>query len=60
MEANKFEIDNDFILLKEKTLVKQRKLKYKLKDLMAQCNVNAPFSEEELSWLNMNLIGLEL
>lgn len=59
MEANKFEIDNDFILLKEKILVKQRKLKYKLKDLMAQCNVNAPFSEEELAWLNMNCIGLE-
>lgn len=27
---------------------------------MMQCNINAPFSDEELIWLNINPIGTEL
>jgi antitoxin ChpS len=55
-----FKIDNNSLLSKEKTPIKPRRLKYKLKDLMEQCNLNAPFSEEELAWLNAPRIGLEL
>jgi len=39
---------------------KKTKPKYKLDDLLAQCDHNAEFSEKEKQWLNANPVGREL
>jgi len=39
---------------------KKAKAKYKLDDLLAQCDPNAKLSEEEQQWLNSSPIGREL
>lgn len=38
----------------------KRQLKYKLEDLMDKCDINAPFTEEEMAWLNLSSVGMEL
>lgn len=41
-------------------IVERRKRKYTLAELLAQCDPDAPFSEEDLEWLNSPPVGREL
>lgn len=41
------------------TITPQKKPRYKLADLMAQCDPNVPLNAEELEWMNMPEVGLE-
>jgi antitoxin ChpS len=34
--------------------------KYTLEELLAQCDLDAPFSEEELEWMNAPSVGREI
>ena len=38
---------------------KPRKARYRLDDLVAQCDLNAPLTEEDRVWLNAPAIGRE-
>jgi antitoxin ChpS len=38
----------------------RRRPKYTLKQLLAECNPDAPLTEEEKAWLNMPPVGREL
>lgn len=37
----------------------QRKNRYKLSELLAQCNASLPLTEEEQEWLDAPAVGLE-
>lgn len=41
-------------------VIARRKRKYTLDELLAQCDPNAPFSEEDNEWLNAPPVGREL
>jgi len=43
-------------------IIKPKKIKpkYKLADLLSQCDPNAEFTEEEKQWLNAGAVGREL
>ena len=36
----------------------QKKPRYKLADLMAQCDPRVPLNDEELEWMNIPTVGL--
>ncbi|WP_275788365.1 AbrB/MazE/SpoVT family DNA-binding domain-containing protein [Pararhizobium gei] len=38
----------------------QKRPKYTLEELLAQCDFDAPWSEEELEWMNMPSVGNEI
>jgi antitoxin ChpS len=41
-------------------VARQTRPKYTLEELIAQCDLDAPWSEEELEWMNAPLVGREI
>lgn len=41
-------------------VVAQARPKYTLEELLAQCDLDAPWSEEELEWMNAPSVGNEI
>lgn len=40
--------------------IPRKRPKYTLEELMAQCDLDAPWSEEEREWLDMKPVGREI
>jgi antitoxin ChpS len=44
----------------ERLIVQRRRPKYTLKELLAECDPNAPISDEDREWLDAPAMGKEL
>ncbi len=44
----------------ERLVVQARKLRYTVEELLAQCDPNAPITEEEREWLDAPAVGREI
>jgi len=38
-------------------IIEPRKRRYSLSELLDQCDMNLPVSEEEVEWMNMSSVG---
>ena len=48
-------VDNDRLIIEP-----QSKPQYSLEELLAQCNLNAPLTEDDRAWLDVKPMGNEL